>query len=89
VDVVVMPTWFWPFLSFLGGLVGAWVAVKVNVVRLQTQMELVLKDVATNKIRIAQHNEDLLTHDMELEHVLDALKLKRARRQPLRDYDSG
>lgn len=51
-------------------------------------MERVLVDLGRNTAKIAKHEEDLLTHDMELEQALGKLELKRARRQVLRGWDT-
>jgi hypothetical protein len=85
--VETLPAWVWPFLSAVASAVSAWTAVKVSVVRLQTQMETVIHDTKVNTRVLAQHNDDLLTHDMEIEQALAKLDLKRARRQPLRGWE--
>lgn len=76
-----MPEWFIPLASLIGGIFGAWVGVKVNIVRLETQMQGVLKSLGSAKRRLSRHNDTLLVHDIEIESVLTKLEMPRVRRQ--------
>lgn len=83
-----IPAWIWPIATLLSGGFGGWVGVKVAVTKLEVQMTRALEDIARHERILGQHNDDLLTHDMELETALTTLKLKRVRRQPLRGWET-
>jgi len=74
-----------PILSLLGGIAGAWVGVKVNIVRLETQMEDVRERLESARSRLHRHNNDLLIHDMEIETALTKLDIPRVRRQAVQE----
>lgn len=74
-----------PILSLLGGIAGAWVGVKVNIVRLETQMEDVRERLETARNRLHRHSNDLLIHDMEIERALVKLDIPRVRRQQVQE----
>lgn len=74
-----------PVLSLLGGVAGAWVGVKVNIVRLETQMEAVQERVESTHKRMHRHNDTILIHDMEIEQALAQLDIPRIRRQQVQE----
>lgn len=74
-----------PILSLLGGIAGAWVGVKVNIVRLETQMEDVRERLENARTRLHRHSNDLLIHDMEIETALVRLDIPRVRRQQVQE----
>lgn len=79
----------WPFLipllSLIGGIFGAWVGVKVNIVRLETQMENVRERMESLHKRSHRYANDLLIHDMEIERALVKLDIPRVRRQQVQE----
>lgn len=77
--------WIIPLLSLIGGIFGAWVGVKVNIVRLETQMEDVRKRVDGIHKRLHRHNDTILIHDMEIEQAFEKLDLSRIRRQQVQE----
>lgn len=82
-----VPQWIWPLLTLASAALGSWVAVKISVARLEVQVARAIEDIKGHRSELAQHNEDLLVHDTELELVLDKLNMARARRQPTRGWD--
>lgn len=78
-----------PVLSLLaavaGGIFGAWVGVKVALVRLETQMEEARKSLEIARSRLHRHNDTILIHDMEIEMALDKLEIPRIRRQAVQE----
>lgn len=82
-----MPEWLIPILTFLSGVAGGFVGARVPVVRLETQMADVLKWKEGIQTRVGNHNEDLFTHDVELQQLMAAANLPRVSRQRLRDRD--
>lgn len=72
-----------PGLTLICGLAGGFMGARGAIVRLETQMEEVRKQVQVLSSRMHRHNDDLLIHDMELESALGKLDLPRARRQRL------
>jgi len=74
-----------PVLSLLaaviGGVFGAYVGVKVNIVKLETKMEMVEERLEGVHKRSHRHNNDLLIHDMEIQSVFEKLEMDRVRRQ--------
>lgn len=77
----------WPLITVISAGLGAWVGVRVAVTRLEVEMKGALSQLTRHEREIAQHNDDLLVHDMELEQALNKLELKRHRRQALRGWD--
>lgn len=78
-----------PLLSLaaavIGGIFGAWVGVKVTIVRLETQMEDVRKRVDVIHKRLHRHNDTILIHDMEIEQAYVKLDMGRVRRQAVQE----
>lgn len=79
------PPWLLPVLGALGSALGAWIAVKVTVARLEVQMGDTLTRVTRHGRRLAVISDDLLTHDFEIGTAFEKLQLKRANRQVLRE----
>lgn len=77
--------WVLPLLSLIGGIFGAWVGVKVNIVRLETQMETVRERMESLHKRSHRYSNDLLIHDMEIERALLKLDIPRVRRQQVQE----
>jgi|HubBroStandDraft_3_1064219.scaffolds.fasta_scaffold140769_2 hypothetical protein len=72
-------------VGITGGCIGAYVTMKVGVVRLETWRELMseaLKD-AQGDIRVL--TDDSVTYDTELGLVMGHLNIARTRRQRFRD----
>jgi hypothetical protein len=82
-----MPEWLIPVLTFLSGIAGGYVGARVPVVRLETQMLDLLQWKSQASDKISRYNEDLFTHDVELQQVMVKLDLPRVSRQRLRDRD--
>lgn len=74
-----------PLLSLMGGIFGAWVGVKVNIVKLETQMEDVRTRLDGVHKRLHRHNDTILIHDMEIETALAKLDVARIRRQQVQE----
>lgn len=83
-----IPQWVWSLVTLVGASAGAWASVKVAVAVLTVEMKDVKEDVKRHERLIGQHNDDLLTHDVEIEQAFDKLDLKRVRRQPLRGWET-
>lgn len=69
----------------LCGLAGGFAGARGAIVRLETQMLDVLKQVDKLGARSHRHNDTLLVHDMEIEAVLARLDIPRVRRQAVQE----
>lgn len=80
-----MDQWLLPLLSLVigicGGLIGAYVGMKVGMAKLEVHMEDVRERLDTVSRNVYSHNEDILIHDVELEDVMRKLEMPRKRRQ--------
>lgn len=70
-----------PGLTLLCGLAGGFAGARGAIVRLETQMEGVLKEVGVMRTKVHRHNDDLLIHDAELDTIMTKLQMSRVRRQ--------
>lgn len=70
-----------PGLTLICGLAGGFAGARSAIVRLETQMEGVLKEVIFLRSKVERHARDLLVHDMEIEQALLKLDVSRVRRQ--------
>lgn len=72
-------------IGIASGWVGAYIGMRVGIVRLETHMETVQKEVEKLGSRSHLHNEDLLIHDAEIGDVMQTLDIPRIRRQARRE----
>lgn len=86
-DSVTVPQWLWPLLTLLGSAVGAWAAIKVTVAKLEVNTANNTADVKRHERMLGSLNDDVLTHDVEIEQAFDKLQLKRVTRQSRRDWE--
>lgn len=68
-------------VGICGGVIGAYVGMKVGIVKLEINMEGVQKRLDSAHSLIAVHGDDLRTYDYELEDVMRKLELPRKKRQ--------
>jgi hypothetical protein len=77
--------WVIPLTSLIiglaGGGMGAYIGMRIGLVRLEVYMEDAKTRLDQHSASIAKYNEDLLIHDLELEDIMRDLTIPRKRRQ--------
>jgi len=61
-----MPSWLWPALSLLGAIGGAYLGVRLHIVKLETEMAGVLERLKLLGERSHAHAQRIHEHGMSL-----------------------
>lgn len=80
-----MPDWLIPVLTFLSGVFGGFLGAsrKVGIIEVKLEELIEWRNSISNKI--AEHNEDILVHDIEIQTLCAKSAVPRARRQLYRE----
>lgn len=69
------------FVGIIGGVLGAYVGMRIGIVKLETWREITQDAIQSMQGDVRVLNEDSLVHDLEIADLMHIAKMPRKRRQ--------